>query len=289
MFAHADRALDEAASLNESRMKYRYTPAVASLLLSALACDGKTPRAAAHEPNHGVTAGPLVTLDGFEGEIALTAKGSLGGAPPPSRIMNVTVLVKAGHLRVPLPDLLPVTAGLGMAYLLVFPEKKDIYAVSDNKRQTTVVGLDELLAYSESQDDAAAPPSPNAAPSTSAEKSQVAVRVAGYPCESSTIQLAAVTVNLCVAKLPVSWMRIPLGATAAKYPWAAELTDGNHFPLRVVTSLRGVEQGRIEVTHIEKKPVASSGLQVPPGYALTTLEQLLHSFTLDTAPVPSAR
>jgi hypothetical protein len=80
---------------------------------------------------------------------------------------------------------------------------------------------------------------------------------------------------------------VPLGDLATKYPWAAELTDGNHFPLRLIMRLAGAEQGRLEITHIEKKGVQASSVQVPPKYAVSTFAQLLRSFTIDTDPNPT--
>ena len=92
--------------------------------------------------------------------------------------------------------------------------------------------------------------------------------------------------DLCVAELPTPWLRVSLGALGTKYPWAVELTDGNHVPLRLIMRLAGAEQGRLEATRIEKKAVQASSLQVPPDYSVSTFTELLRSFTIDIGNDP---
>jgi hypothetical protein len=274
-------------------MNLRYRTAVALLIVSPLACNGKRAPAAAHGPagtgtgNGNGSAGSPPTLDGFEGEIALTVQGALGGAPPPTRVMNVSVLVKNGSLRVPLPDLLPVTAGMGMAYLLVFPEKKQLYAVSDNKLEATLIDLAGLLAHSGVK----APSGTAGGPTLAASESYVrgeTETIAGYLCEHWSIQLTTGAMDLCVAQQSVHWLRVSLGPVGKKHPWASELMDGSHFPLRIVTRQAAAEQGRIEITRIEKKPVSASNFQIPPNYAVTSLSELLSSLGLHAAPTAGA-
>ena len=71
---------------------------------------------------------------------------------------------------------------------------------------------------------------------------------------------------------------------------AMELTDGNHFPLRLITRVGGAERGRLEVTSIRKTTIEASTLQVPSNYGVVTLAEMLASFTVHTrAPSSSAR
>jgi hypothetical protein len=269
-------------------MKFFCQAAVVLLCGTLIACKGKHPPVAAHDPTHGVSSSSLATLDGFEGEVGLTFKGTFGGVSAPATGTNVSALVKLGRVRVPLPDLLPVTAALGMAYLIVVPEMKAFYAVSDNKLQATLVDLDALLAYPQTQA-GYRPLLPNAATESGPYKSGHADSVAGYACERWDIQLEAVSVDLCVAKLATPWLRVPLTGAASKHSWAVELTDGNHFPLRLITRLGGAEQGRLEVTSIQKKAIQASTLQVPSNYGVVTLAEMLASFTVHTrAPSSSA-
>ena len=259
------------------------------LCASSVACKGKPPPVPAHDTTRGGASSLLTSLDGFEGEIGLTVKGTFGGVPAPATGTNVIVLVQRGRLRVPLPDLLPVTAALGMAYLLIVPEIKTVYAVSDNKLQATLIDLDGLLAYSQRQVATRGMPRPGAATQLEPYKNGHTDNVAGYPCERWDIQLEAVNVDLCVAKLATPWLRVPLTGAASKHAWAVELTDGNHFPVRLITRFGGAEKGRIEVTSIQKKAIQASTLQVPSNYGVVSLAETLAAPMLHTRPPSSAR
>ena len=80
------------------QMKFFCAAAVVVLLcVSAVACKGKPTPVPAHEPTHGAASSPLTSLDGFEGEIGLTVKGTFGGVPAPATATNVIALVQRGR------------------------------------------------------------------------------------------------------------------------------------------------------------------------------------------------
>jgi hypothetical protein len=81
--------------------------------------------------------------------------------------------------------------------------------------------------------------------------------------------------DLCIAEQGTAWFHIPLTGLPAEFAWATEITDGKHFPLRLVTSENGVEQGRIEVTSIQKKAMPATQFAVPAGYNVMDLDQML--------------
>ena len=89
-------------------------------------------------------------------------------------------------------------------------------------------------------------------------------------------------------KLEAPWLRVPLTGGTSKYPWAVELMDGRHFPLRLITRFAGAEQGRVEVTSIQRKTLQVSNVQVPSNYGVVTLAEMLASFKLDTAAPSSS-
>ena len=68
---------------------------------------------------------------------------------------------------------------------------------------------------------------------------------------------------------------MPGSGVPPEFAGAGQIADGQHLPLRYVASERGAERGRLEVSSIQKKPLPLDQFQVPPGYAVLSLEQLL--------------
>jgi hypothetical protein len=70
---------------------------------------------------------------------------------------------------------------------------------------------------------------------------------------------------------------LPLSGLSGEQAWMSDLLDGKHFPLRAITYDKdgNTETSRIEVTKIEKKTVPDDSFDVPPGYALVDLAQMI--------------
>ena len=216
----------------------------------------------------------LAVLDGFEGEIGVSAKGKLAGKAVSDTPANLTLLVKDGKFRFELPEGLAGAQALGKAYVLVEPADKKLYAVMDDKKQAVLIDLDKLAAQAKSFGGAAQHrPSSGAPPQIT--KTGKTDTVAGYKCEIWHVVSEKSVGDLCIAEQGTSWFHIPLSGAPAEYAWASEITDGKHFPLRFVASENGVEQGRVEVTSIQKKALPAEQFQVPTGYAVLNLEQML--------------
>ena len=80
---------------------------------------------------------------------------------------------------------------------------------------------------------------------------------------------------MCIAEEGFSLFHIPLTGAPAQYAWMAELMDGKHIPLRMVTfDKAGVEEGRVEVTKIDKKSEPAASFEVPPGYKIIDLADM---------------
>lgn len=262
-----------------------FVAAAVWLTASHLSCQAQSTPAPAKNRTPSADSAPPRTLEGFEGEIGLAIRGTFGGVPAP-RDSRVNAMAKDGRLRVPLPDLLPATAALGMAYLLVEPGKRQLAAISDHRMAAVVIGLDEILSDPQSQGSSLVS-QPVARAAT--YRSGVVERVAGYPCERWDVPLESVDVEFCVATLPTPWLHVPLDGAASKHRWAVELLDGNHLPLRVVRRLGGIEEGRVEVTSIKEKAVQANSLGIPAGYAVGTLAEMLAAFRVDVAHKADAR
>src|SRR4051812_42125109 len=75
-----------------------------------------------------------------------------------------------------------------------------------------------------------------------------------------------------------SWFHLPLTGIPTPYAWALELMAGKPLPPRFVAYEKdGTEDGRVEVTKIEKKPLAEQMFEIPAGYQVMNLEQMMQA------------
>jgi hypothetical protein len=217
----------------------------------------------------------LAILDGLEGEISMAAKGKLAGKQAATGPTNFTLQVKDGKFRVDLPESLADAQGVGKAYALVTPADKKLYLVMDAKKQVILVDFDKFANQAKALSAAHPPAAAGTPTAASMQKTGKMDTVAGYKCEIWHIVQAKSTGDLCIAEQGTSWFHIPLSGVPAEFAWATEITDGKHFPLRLVMSENGVEEGRLEVTSIQKKALPVSEFTVPAGYNTIDLEQML--------------
>ncbi len=222
-------------------------------------------------------------LDGFEGEIDVSATSDKPGATP----VPLAVMVKSGKVRVDLPEQLaksgPGPLANAKGYGLLDSAAKKIYVVLDTSKQVIVIDLnksgEELKGIGSP---GARPEHPGAPqqPATKVTKTGKFDTVAGYKCEIWEVTGDHREGAVCVAEQGSSWFHIPMTGIPTEHLWAAELLDGKHFPLRFVGyGPDGVkETGRVEVTKIEKKTFAPSEFEYPPTYAQIDLAQMFRGF-----------
>jgi hypothetical protein len=264
-------------------MKFNRLSALGLLAFASVACHKNSApspsgsaaalgSAGALPPTSAASGASLAVLDNFEGEISVAAKGKLGGKQALASPISFRLQVKDGKFRVDLPEGLAPSEGLGKAYALVTPADKKLYFVLDAKKQTILVDFDKFAAQAKAL--SRARPQVNSAGAPNVEKTGKTDTVAGYKCEIWRIAQATSTGELCIAAQGASWFNIPLTGVPAEYAWASEITDGKHFPLRFVALENGVEQGRLEVTAIEKKAMPAEAFAVPP-FPVIDLEQML--------------
>jgi hypothetical protein len=67
------------------------------------------------------------------------------------------------------------------------------------------------------------------------------------------------------------------------------LTDGKHFPLRVVAFHGKEEAMRVELTRIEKKALDAAMFQAPTGFRVVDLEQMLQAMMMGMPGLSGAR
>lgn len=219
-------------------------------------------------------AGPLAALDSFEGEIGISAKGKSvsSGAP-----VAVTLLVKNGKLRVDVPP--GIKGGESLkGYGLLHSAEKKLYFVDDAKKQAIMIDLnhagDHMKGMTPPPSHPGAPPSPPPKVTKTGKKDTVA----GMKCEEWEIADATngKKADVCIAEQGASWFHMPLTGIPTEHAWAAEIMDGKHFPLRFVGFEKdGTEDGRVEVTRIDKKPMAAPQFEVPADYKIVDLAQMM--------------
>ena len=223
-------------------------------------------------------AASLAFLESFEGEIDLAMTDKEKGDTTPTPL---NVLVKTGKVRVDLPEKL--TQGSGFGYGILDTTAKKAALVSDPRKEVMVLDLNTSGEKLKGIGGAPAGPAhPGATqapepPKTTLTKTGKTDTVAGYKCEDWDVKSDHREATVCVSEQGASWFQIPLTGIPTERLWMSELLDGKHFPLRLIgyDKTGNTESGRIEVTKIEKKPLAASQFEYPPAYRVIDLGQML--------------
>jgi hypothetical protein len=255
---------------------------VAGLVLLALACGCSKPKSSGDEGATPIApSGGLAFLKGFEGEIDAVVKDSKPGETPTS----LEVFVKGDKLRLDLPAKIAQGSAnfLGPgAYVIFDSTAKKLSVVSDAQKQAIVVDLNTSGEQLKGLKGIGGPASPAGGapqgPTTKLTKTGRFDSVAGYKCENWDVTSDHHEATICVAQEGVSWFSIPMTGIPTERLWMAELVDGKHFPLRLVTYAKdgATEENRIEVTRIDKKTLAASQFEYPASYRVVDLAQMFH-------------
>lgn len=229
-------------------------PATLALAVATLA--SLAPVAACDAIRH---RGDLPALDGFEGELDFAAAGTFAkGSPSP---VVVPVLVRADKLRFdpPAPE-----DNAGGSFLIDSPGKR--FFVLNAARKQAI--LFDLTA------DHGKPPGPHPVLRTGRKAS-----VAGFACEEWEVSPDAEQKRetVCVAEKSATFFAVPVSnGMLATRGWLAEVFDGHHFPLRLVTfDKTGAEIGRLELIKIERMPEDPTQFSVPESFQTIDLAQLM--------------
>jgi hypothetical protein len=293
----AARASALASSLSPSRSTLAppapgLVAAALSMVLGAggIGCSKAASNAGGTSDGEGGTVAPaadtIPALEGFEGEIDVTAKGG----KPTDTPTPLAVMVKSGKARVDIPEALAKSAGPMAAnakgYGIFDSAAKKVYVVLDPSKQVIVIDLDKIGEQAKTFN----PPGNHgeksgATPSTPPKITKTGKfdTVAGYKCENWDVASDHREATACVAADGFSWLTLPMSAldgVPTEKMWMADLLDGKHFPLRFVGYEKDgtTESGRVEVTKIDKKPLPDSDFQYPPTYAQVDLEQMIRGF-----------
>jgi hypothetical protein len=221
-------------------------------------------------------------LSGFEGEIGLVFKpGAKERNSKP--VPPLTLLVKDSKMRVDVPAGMETTQALGSkAYAVLNAPEKKLYAVLDDRKQVLLLDLnkvgEQLKGLAPATKKERAPGGAAAHPPPKITKTGQMDKIAGYACENWEIAdpEKGGKVSVCVADQGASWFQLPAASLPGEYAAMLELVDGKHFPLRLIAYEKdGSEEARVEVTKIEKKPLAAQMFEIPATYQVVSLEQMM--------------
>jgi hypothetical protein len=217
-------------------------------------------------------------LTGFEGDLGVKL------TMPKQKPFEVMLQVKADRTRVNLQgQAADATGAIGMqdGYGILQMKEKRAYFVSDSAKKAIVLDLEhakeQIPGFGQGAGAGGGAPTTGGGGGAGTEKAnQLKIkktgktdRVAGYACEeweASDASQPESKMLACVANQGASWLALPVRALPGNVAALAELLDGKHFPLRFIALKRDVEEGRLEITKVEKKALADSLFAVPQGY-----------------------
>jgi hypothetical protein len=267
-------------------MKKRLERGAAALAILAVVggCKSKSGSGAdggAAAATPAAAAGPLAMLNGFEGEIDVAIKDASKNRAAPE-VVPITLQVKSDKVRAEMPQALGTKPMPKGHVVLSSPEKK-LYVVMDEQKQIIVVDLDKAgeqfksfgqgmpKAPHESKGSEPSKPPPKIT------KTGVTDKVAGITCENWEVTEETHKVaTLCISDQSASWFHLPITGIPTEYAWTLELLDGKHFPLRMIgyDKTTGAEDGRVELTKLEKKTIPPAVFEMPQGYKVVDVAQM---------------
>jgi len=232
----------------------------------------------ASAPSAAAAAGlGLAFLNGFEGEIGVLFRDASKAGKPAAPL---ALMIKDSKLRMELPADVTASSGMGSkGYAILNTPEKRLYAVLEDKKQIVLIDLDkageQLKTFTSGFEPGARREAPSRPPPKVTKTGQKDT-VASYACEIwDVIPDTGEKMSVCVANEGASWFKLPLGGIPTEHAWALELLDGKHFPLRgIAYDKAGAEKARVEVTKIDKKPLAATLFDIPQGYKVVDLQQM---------------
>jgi hypothetical protein len=234
----------------------------------------------------------LTTLNGFEGEIDLIAQSGDPGRPA----QTIHMLVHDDRVRL---DSIPGTDASKMlgnkGYLLARIADKKIDMISDPKKEALEIdfGNAEAMKNLAKSGPIGDKPSNPSEPPPKLTKTGKKETIAGYVCEDWEV-ISAKThrkeESFCMADLSSSIFKVALPALPPEFAYAQDLTDGQHFPIRITSydERTGGESGRLEVKKFDPHPVDASKFEIPAGYAVVDVAQMMGKLGSHLPPSPSS-
>jgi hypothetical protein len=259
--------------------------AIAAVATGSLGCDklglGKT------NPDGGSTGGGLGSIfdSTFEGEITMnvSSKPSTPGSAAKEAPKSLLLGLKTPRVRIDAGAELapgnPMLAG-GVAFIVDPPAKKG-YALINAQKKAVVIDFDKSKGgFKPPGGGGGAPGSPgHTEEPPKIENTHKKDTIAGYTCEIWKITSKTSHAEACLAE-KIKWIDFTdLAVQSPSFAAIAAVSDFNHLPLRIVSfDDKNVEEGRMEVTKVDKKKLPDNHFSVPPDFQIVELSALLASF-----------
>ena len=232
----------------------------------------------------GSTSSGLSIFDStFEGEVTMNVSSKPSSATAAKEgPKSFLVGLKTPRVRVDAgPDLAPGNPVLaGGAALIIDPPAKKGYALVNAQKKAIVIDFDKSKGGFK-------PPSLGpGGPSGSAsneeppkiENTHKKETIAGFTCEVWKITSKTSHAEACLAE-KIKWIDFTdLAVQSPSFAAIAAVSDFNHLPLRVVSfDDKNVEEGRMEVTKVDKKTLPANHFAVPPDFQVVELNAFIAS------------
>jgi hypothetical protein len=232
----------------------------------ATAGSGSVPSAA---PTTGGAAGLLdkalsFATSPFSGEMQMEVRNG----PPGSPTTASTFKVKGTKMRI---ETAAAGAGGPPGAVIVEPVEKKMTMLDDKTKTAMVMHIPDSATGSGSG--SAGGPGAGAGKKTEFKKTGKSDVVAGYSCDIYSFDgdEPGEKGEACIAS---GLSFLGMGGKMAG-GWASSISSVGGFPLRVVVSQAGTEKSRWEVKSVARKDVPESDFQVPPGYKVMDMDELM--------------
>ena len=217
----------------------------------------------------------------FEGGISFNVSSRPSSPTAPKEAPKSLVLgLKTPRIRIDAgPELAPgnpMLAG-GVAFIVDPPAKKG-YALINAQKKAVVLDFDKKTGGFKPP--TGGPGGPSGAGHTEEppkiENTGKKDTVAGYTCEIWKITSKTSHAEACLAE-KIKWIDFTdLAVQSPSFAAIAAVSDFNHLPLRIVSfDDKNVEEGRMEVTKVDKKKLPDNHFAVPPDFQIVELSALL--------------
>lgn len=263
-------------------MRARFGVALALLAAAttSLGCDKILGKKDADGGAASSGGGALSFLDTtFEGEVTMNVSGKPGSKDATPKAFLVSL--KSPRVRADIgADVSPGNPMLaGGVALVIDPPAKKGYALINAQKKAVVLDFDKSKGGFKPPGLGGGPTGGAGAPPEDPpkiEKTGKKDTVAGYTCEVWKITSKKDHAEACLAE-KLKWIDFTdLAIQSPAFAAIAAVSDFTHLPLRVVTfDDKNVEEGRMEVSKIEKKKLADAHFAVPPDFQVVELSALL--------------